>query len=322
MTNKNDNFLTGSSTEVLGGSIVALVTPFRDRGTVIDLEAWRSLLDWHIESGTRAVVVAGTTGESATLEASERDLLLREAVQRCAGRCAVLAGTGAASTRVAIDQSRRAAALGADALLVVTPYYNRPPQRGLAAHYTAIAEATELPVVLYNVPSRTAVDLAPQTVLELADHARIVAIKEAVPDMQRVRAYSAAGLAVLSGDDASALEAMRNGAVGVISVAANVVPDRMAALCAAARSGSFERAGAIDAELRDLYRFLGVETNPLPAKWLLAEQNRIGPWLRLPLMELDAIHHPVGRELLARWPHAASTRARAAGTTESLDEIE
>jgi 4-hydroxy-tetrahydrodipicolinate synthase len=254
------------------------------------------------------VVVAGTTGESATLEASERDLLLTEAVTRCAGRCRVLAGTGSASTRLAVDQSRRAAELGADALLVVTPYYNRPPQRGLVVHYRAVAEATELPVVLYNVPGRTAIDLAPETVLELAGHPRIVAIKEAVADMDRVRRYSAAGLPVLSGDDPSALAAMRNGAVGVISVAANVVPERMATLCRAARSGDFERAGQIDAGLRDLYRFVGVETNPLPTKWLLAQQQRIGRDLRLPLVELDEAHHAAGRTLLADLARTAPSR--------------
>lgn len=308
MTKKNDNFPSGSGERRIGGSIVALVTPFRDHGGAIDLAAWRGLLDWHIESGTDAVVVAGTTGESATLDAAERDALLAEAVERCAGRCGVLAGTGAASTRVAVDQSRRAAELGADALLVVTPYYNRPPQRGLAAHYRAVAEATELPVVLYNVPGRTAVDLAPETVLELARHAGIVAIKEAVADMERVRSYSAAGLPVLSGDDPTALEAMRNGAVGVISVAANIVPERMAALCRAARSGDFDSAALIDAGLRALYRFLGVETNPLPAKWLLAEQQRIGRDLRLPLVQLDAAHHAAGRELLADLARTAPSR--------------
>lgn len=312
MTKKNDNFLNGSSEGStggsIGGSIVALVTPFRDGGRAIDLDAWRGLLDWHVESGTDGVVVAGTTGESATLDAADRDALLTEAVERCAGRCKVLAGTGSASTRVAVDQSRRAAELGADALLVVTPYYNRPPQRGLAAHYRAVADVTELPVVLYNVPGRTAVDLAPETVLELAGHRRIVAIKEAVADMERVRIYSAAGLPVLSGDDPSALEAMRNGAVGVISVAANVVPDRMAALCRSARSGGFERAELIDAGLRDLYRFLGVETNPMPAKWLLAEQKRIGRDLRLPLVELDEAHHAAGREVLADLARIAPSR--------------
>ena len=290
MSENHDNFLTGS--------IVALVTPFRDDGRTVDLDAWRGLLDWHIESGTDAVVVAGTTGESATLEAAERDALLTEAVRRCAGRCRVLAGTGSASTTVAVAQSRRAAELGADALLVVTPYYNRPPQRGLAAHYRAVAESTPLPVVLYNVPSRTAVDLAPETVLALAEHPRIVAIKEAVADMERVRRYCDAGLSVLSGDDPSALQAMRHGAVGVVSVAANVVPERMAALCASARIGDLDRAETIDAELRDLYRFLGVETNPLPAKWLLAEQGRIGGALRLPLVPLDPVHHAAGHDVL------------------------
>lgn len=290
MSENHENFLTGS--------IVALVTPFRDDGERVDIEAWRNLLDWHIASGTDAVVVAGTTGESATLDAAERDVLLAEAVERCAGRCRVLAGTGSASTRTAVAQSRRAAELGADALLVVTPYYNRPPQRGLAAHYRAVTEATGLPVVLYNVPSRTAVDLAPDTVLDLAALSGIAAIKEAVPDMDRVARYAAARLPVLSGDDPTALNAMRHGAVGVVSVAANVVPSDMAALCAAARDGDFDRAEAIDAGLRGLYRFLGIETNPLPAKWMLAEQGRIGGALRLPLVPLDPAHHAAGQDVL------------------------
>lgn len=290
--------MSANSDDFLTGSIVALVTPFGDGGAAIDLAAWRGLLDWHIASGTDAVVVAGTTGESACLNGAERDVLLAEAVERCAGRCLVLAGTGSASTRDAVALSKRAAELGADAVLVVAPYYNRPPQRGLAAHYRAVTEATGLPVVLYNVPSRTAIDLAPETVLALAEVPGIVAIKEAVPDMERVERYAAAGLKVLSGDDPSALQAMRHGAAGVVSVAANVVPERMAALCRAARSRDAGRAAAIDDALRPLYRFLSAETNPLPAKWLLAEMGRIGADLRLPLVPLDPTHHAAGREVL------------------------
>ena len=292
MTKFHDNFPAGS--------IVALVTPFTDGGTGIDLDAWRALLTWHLAAGTSGVVVAGTTGESANLDPGERAGLLDAALEQLGGKRPVIAGTGSASTRAAVEQSRRAAAAGADAVLVVTPYYNRPPQRGLAAHYLAIAEATPAPVVLYNVPSRTAVDLAPETVIRLAEHDNIVAIKEAVPDMERVRGYTEAGLTVLSGDDPSALEAMRHGARGVISVAANVM-NVLRAIIAAHCAGidlDYDRAAAIDSRLRSLYRFLARESNPLPVKWLLAESGRIGPYLRLPLEPLDPVYHAEGRRLL------------------------
>ena len=221
----------------LTGSLVALVTPMDDRGS-IDLDAWDRLLDWHAESGTRGVVVGGTTGESATLSAEERNELLERALGRIGDRCRVVAGTGAASTAAAVEQSVRAARCGAHAVLVVTPYYNRPPQRGLVAHYRAVADACEAPVILYNVPGRTAVDLDPRTTIELCRHDRIIGIKEAVSDMQRVRRLADAGIGVLSGDDPTAREAIRNGARGVISVAANVAPGRFAAMCEAALAGT------------------------------------------------------------------------------------
>ena len=243
-------------------------------------------------------MVAGTTGESATLDAGERDRLLESALESVAGRCTVLAGTGASSTAVAVAQSRRAAALGADAVLVVAPYYNRPPQRGLVAHYLALADASDVPVILYNVPSRTATDIEPETALSLAEHRNVVAIKEAVADMARVKRYASTGLDVLSGDDPTALEAMRHGAKGVISVAANIAPHAMARMCSLAAEGAFETADEIDARLKPLYRFLGAESNPIPAKWLLSASGRIGPDLRLPLVELEESHHAAGRRLL------------------------
>lgn len=285
-------------TVACSGSIVALLTPFEAGGERVDRSAWQRLVEWHAEAGTNGIVVAGTTGESATLDAGERDWLLRSALETAAGRCTVLAGTGASSTAVAVDQSRRAAALGADAVLVVAPYYNRPPQRGLVAHYLAIADASEVPVVLYNVPSRTAIDIAPETVLVLASHRNILAIKEAVADMDRVRQYAGAGLDVLSGDDPTALEAMRHGAKGVISVAANIAPTSMSKMCRLAAESSFEAAAEIDAQMKPLYRFLGAESNPIPAKWLLSASGRIGPDLRLPLVELDESHHAAGHRLL------------------------
>lgn len=281
----------------LTGSLVALVTPMRADGA-IDAETWLRLLDWHAATGTRGVIVGGTTGESATLTAEERDRLLELALERVGNRIRVIAGTGSAATAAAVEQSRRAAQLGAHAVLVVTPYYNRPPQRGLAAHYRAIADACDAPLILYNVPGRTAVDLAPETTIALCEHERIVGIKEAVADMDRVRRLAEAGVGVLSGDDPTARAALDAGAVGVISVAANIVPDRFSAMCHAARAGRRGEAESLDDELRSLYRFLGAESNPVPAKWLLTELGRIGPGIRLPLVALDDMHHETGRALL------------------------
>lgn len=283
---------------IVAGSIVALVTPFEAGGERVDQRAWRALLEWHVEAGTNGIVVAGTTGESATLAGAERDWLLESALETVAGRCAVIAGTGAASTAQAVALSRRAADLGADAVLVVTPYYNRPPQRGLLAHYRAVADACEAPVVLYNVPSRTATDIEPETALALAAHQNIVAIKEAVADMERVRRYAEAGLTVASGDDPSALAAMGHGAAGVISVAANVVPATMARMCRLAGAGERDGAEQLNRQLEALYRFLAAEPNPIPVKWMLAAAGRIGPDLRLPLVALDERHHAQGRNLI------------------------
>lgn len=280
------------------GSIAALVTPFKAGGEGIDRAAWQRLIEWHLEAGSNGLVVAGTTGESATLNADECDWLLESALETVAGRCMVLAGTGASSTSVAAARSRRAATLGADAVLVVAPYYNRPPQRGLVAHYLAIADAVDVPMVLYNVPSRTASDIEPETALTLAAHQNVVAIKEAVADMSRVQRYIRAGLDVLSGDDPTALEAMRYGAKGVISVAANVAPTAMSRMCRLAAEGDYDAASDMDAQLKPLYRFLGAESNPIPAKWLLAASGRIGRDLRLPLVELDESQHAAGRRLL------------------------
>ncbi len=287
------------SDKIACGSIVALVTPFEAGGRCVDQAAWLRLVEWHAEAGTNAIVVAGTTGESATLESDERDWLLQSAVESASGRLAVIAGAGSASTATAVALSQRAARLGADAVLVASPYYNRPPQRGLLRHYSAIAEACEVPLMLYNVPSRTAVDIEPETVLALAENPNVVAIKEAVADMDRVRRYARAGLAVVSGDDASALEAMRNGASGVISVVSNIVPELVARMCRLAATDDFETAGEINAHMEPMYRFLARESNPIPVKWLLSAIGRIGPDLRLPLVELDEVHHEDGRCLLA-----------------------
>ena len=287
------------SDKIACGSIVALVTPFEAGGRCVDQAAWRRLVEWHAEAGTNAIVVAGTTGESATLESDERDWLVQSAVESASGRLAVIAGAGSASTATAVELSQRAARLGADAVLVASPYYNRPPQRGLLTHYSAIADACDVSLMLYNVPSRTAVDIEPETVLALAENPNVVAIKEAVADMDRVRRYARAGLAVVSGDDASALEAMRNGASGVISVASNILPELVARMCRLAAIDEFETAGEINARMEPMYRFLARESNPIPVKWLLSATGRIGPDLRLPLVELEEAHHEDGRSLLA-----------------------
>jgi 4-hydroxy-tetrahydrodipicolinate synthase len=273
------------------GSVTALATPFTAAGE-LDLDAWRRLLRWQLDSGTQAVVVAGSTGEAAALYDVEYDALLRSAVEFIAGGIPVLAGTGLSNTAKTIEQTRRAAALGADAALVVTPPYVRPTQAGLLAHYQAIADDGALPVVLYNVPGRTGCDLLPDTVAGLVAHERIVGIKEAVSDPERMTAllgFRDSGFTVLSGDDPTAARAMLAGADGVISVASNVLPASMRRLCELARSGKVEDANAWDAALQDAFDFLGVEPNPIPVKAILSRLD-IGRGLRLPLTALSPEH--------------------------------
>jgi len=282
------------------GSIVALVTPFTDRGGV-DYVALDRLLDLHLAEGTDGVVVAGTTGESATLEETEFRELLTAVIRRVAGAIPVLAGTGGASTARSVERTRLAGELGADAALVVTPYYNRPMQAGLEAHFTAVADASAIPVVLYNVPSRTAVDLQPETVGRLAAHARIVGVKEAVADPSRIARLvdiCGPGFAVLSGDDPSCLQAMKRGACGVVSVAANVAPRLLHELCAAAAAPAWPQAERIDQRLRPLFSALAVETNPIPVKWALFEMGLVGTGLRLPLTPLATEHRAALRRCL------------------------
>lgn len=274
------------------GSIVALVTPMDDAGQV-DEAALLRLLDVQLESGSSGVVIAGTTGESATLTNDEIEHLLEVTIAHVDGRVPVIAGTGSPGTARTVERTRRAAALGADAALVVTPIYNRPMQSGLEAHFRAVAEQGGLPLILYNVPSRTAVDLLPTTVAQLADLPQVAGLKEAVGSPERVREQQAVcegKLKLLSGDDGSCLAAMSAGASGVISVAANVVPGHMARLSAAATSWDTEAAAAIDDELQGLYRLLGVETNPIPVKWMLWTMGLIGSGIRLPLLPLDEAH--------------------------------
>jgi 4-hydroxy-tetrahydrodipicolinate synthase len=274
---------------MFNGSIVALVTPFTDAGSV-DQAALARLVDFHLERGTDALVVAGTTGESATLGRDELEALLTAVVQRVDGRVPVLAGTGSVSTAVCRQHTRLAGGLGVDGVLVVTPYYVRPTQAGLEAHFLAVADDSPVPVMLYNVPTRTAVDMLPTTVEALAAHPRIVGIKEAAGGPGRIeelRARCGAEFAVLSGDDASCLDAMKSGADGVISVAANVAPDLLHALCVAAAEQDWVEADRIDQRLRPLFAALALETNPIPVKWALFEMKRIGPALRLPMTPLS-----------------------------------
>ena len=272
------------------GSITALATPF-DASGELDLDAWQRLLRQQLDGGTQGIVVAGSTGEAAALLDPEYDLLLRMAVETVGGRIPVLAGTGLSNTLKTIELTRRVAALGADAALVVTPPYVRPTQAGLVAHYRAVANDAALPIVLYNVPGRTGCDLLPETVAELAGHPRIVGIKEARNEPERMTALLALrdpGFAVLSGDDPTACRAMLQGADGVISVASNVVPGMFRRLCDLARARDAAAAG-VDVQMHELYEFLGVEPNPIPVKALLARLG-IGQGLRLPLTDLSPAH--------------------------------
>lgn len=276
----------------LSGSITALATPFTATGE-LDLDAWRRLLQAQLDGGTQGVVVAGSTGEAAALYESEYDALLRTAVETVAGRIPVLAGTGLSGTAKTVEQTRRAAALGADAALVVTPPYVRPTQGGLLAHFRRVADEGGLPVVLYNVPARTGCDLLPDTVAALAGHADIIGLKEARNELERVEALLALRgetFALLSGDDATAASTMLAGADGVVSVVSNVVPRAMRRLCDLARDGRRGQAEALDARLHGLYEFSGIEPNPIPVKALLARQG-IGHGLRLPLQPLSDMHH-------------------------------
>ena len=275
----------------LSGSITALATPF-DASGAIDFDAWQRHIATQLAAGTQALVVAGSTGEAAALEDAEYDALLAAAVRQVAGQVPVLAGTGLSNTSRTVALTRRVAALGADAALVVTPPYVRPTQAGLIAHYRAIADDGALPVVLYNVPGRTGGDLLPETVAELVDHPRIVAIKEARAEPERMDALLALrrpGFTVLSGDDPTATRAMLAGADGVISVASNIIPAAFRRLCDLARAGHRDQAEAWDARLQPVFTFLGVEPNPIPVKAILQRQ-RVGHGLRLPLLSLSSAH--------------------------------
>jgi 4-hydroxy-tetrahydrodipicolinate synthase len=285
---------------MFSGSLVAIVTPMQMDGS-IDLVAWDRLLDMHLQAGTSGVVVGGTTGESATVTDTELLQLIDHARERLRGRTALIVGAGTNSTAVSVERARRLSATGVDGLLVVTPAYVKPTQEGLYRHFEAIAAASAVPVVLYNVPSRTAVDLLPSTVARLMKLPRIVAVKEAVSSMERVRelvALSSSQFAVLSGDDETAAQAMLNGARGVISVTANIVPKNIADLCAAALRADRPLVERLNEPLRPLHQALFVETNPIPLKWAMSEAALIEPGIRLPLTPLSESMRPRVRAAL------------------------
>lgn len=275
------------------GSLVAIVTPMRRDGS-IDFDAWSRLLEFHLENGTSGIVVGGTTGESPTISEAELRELTERACAQVKRRIPVIVGVGTSSTAATVARTRWASELPIDGLLVVTPAYNRPPQEGLYRHYAAVAEASRVPIILYNIPSRTAVDLLPSTVARLMQFPQIVAVKEGVAKVERVRelaAVSRAGFTILSGDDASACETLLAGARGVISVTANVAPRAMSDMVAAAVKGDRERAKALDERLASLHRDLFLEANPIPVKWALERMGLIEGGIRLPLTPLSASHH-------------------------------
>lgn len=286
----------------LSGSICALATPFDAGGDALDLEAFGRLVDHQIDNGTRALVAAGSTGEAAALDDAEFIQLLEAAVARVRRRVPLFAGTGLSSTRRTIVQTRRAAACGIDIALVVAPAYVRPTQEGLYRHYSEVADHGGLPVMLYNVPARTACDLLPGTVARLRGHGNIVGIKEAVADAARMDALlelRSETFRVFSGDDPTAARAQLAGADGVISVAANVAPALFAAMCGACARQDAEVARALDQRLRRLYALLGVEPNPIPAKWCLSLLGFGEPGLRLPLLPMSNVHRGEAASVLA-----------------------
>jgi 4-hydroxy-tetrahydrodipicolinate synthase len=283
---------------MFAGSLVAIVTPMRPDGAV-DFEAWARLLELHAANGTQGVVVGGSTGESATLRDAELRELTTRACEQLRGRALVIAGAGSSSTAATLERVRWLSELAVDALLLVTPAYNRPPQEGLYLHFAAAAGASGKPILLYNVPARTAVDMQPATVARLARVAGIAGIKEAVPQTARVRELVDScprDFVVLSGDDLTAREAIAAGARGVISVTANVAARAMSEMVAAALRGEAARAASLDARLGALHRELFVESNPIPTKWLLAQMGLISPGVRLPLTPLAAEFHGRVRE--------------------------
>jgi 4-hydroxy-tetrahydrodipicolinate synthase len=282
------------------GSIVALVTPMHDDGSV-DYPALRRLIDWHVAEGTDCIGVVGTTGESPTVSVEEHCEVIRVAVEQVRGRVPVMAGAGANSTQEAIELTRYASKVGADCTLQVVPYYNKPTQEGIYQHFRSIAEAVDLPVVLYNVPGRAVADAAHGTVLRLAQVPGIVGIKEATGDLDRAAwliKEAPKGFSIYSGDDPTAVALMLLGGHGNVSVTANVAPRAMHELCAAAVAGDAQRAVVLHMRLLPLHRQLFSEPNPIPVKWALARMGRCGGALRLPLVALSAAAQPAVEQAL------------------------
>jgi 4-hydroxy-tetrahydrodipicolinate synthase len=279
---------------MITGSIVALVTPMHADGQV-DWQSLDRLVDFHINEGTDSIVAMGTTGESATLTAEEHIGVIEAVVKKAAGRRPIIAGTGANNTVEAIELTQEAKRVGADACLLVTPYYNKPPQRGLIKHHEAIAAAVDIPQILYNVPGRTAIDMLPETIAALADVEQIIGVKEATGDLGRARKLiDLVGdrLAVYSGDDETAYELILLGGKGNISVTANVAPRLMHQLCMLALDGKADEAKALNDSLMSLHNAMFVEANPIPVKWALARMGLIQKGIRLPLVELDEGFYP------------------------------
>ena len=282
----------------LQGSFVALVTPMLENGS-LDFDALEALVEWHIESETNGIVSVGTTGESATVSVPEHLEIIKKTIDFVDGRVPVIAGTGGNSTQEAIDLTQTAAELGADYALIVTPYYNKPNQEGLFQHFIKIADSVEIPQILYNVPSRTACDLRPDTVMRLASHQNIVGIKEALDSSERLSeliriSQSVAdqkNFSVFSGDDPSFSSFMANGGDGVISVAANIVPKYISQICSLNLSDQFDHAEEINSILKNLYELLFIESNPIPVKWMLNKMGRIQPGIRLPLVPFNQVFH-------------------------------
>ena len=284
----------------LSGSVVAIVTPMLEDGA-LDLDAFRNLLDWHIAQGTDGIVVVGTTGESPTVDNEEHWLLIKTAVDHVAQRIPVIAGTGANSTREAIAHSRHAKQMGADYSLSVVPYYNKPTQEGLYLHFKAIAEAVEIPQILYNVPGRTVADMQNDTVLRLAQLPNIVGIKEATGNMERAADLirrKPADFLVFSGDDGTCLPLMLLGGDGVISVTSNVAAKAMHEMCAAALAGDIAKAREVNDRLLGLHQHLFCEANPIPVKWAVQQMGLIKGGIRLPLTPLSPACHGVVRDAL------------------------
>ncbi len=281
--------VTLSEGRMLRGSLVALVTPMHGDGS-IDFDSLAGLVDFHAESGTQAIISVGTTGESATLTADEQIEVIGKTVEYASGRIPVIAGTGANSTAEAMDLTERAARCGVQACLLVVPYYNKPPQHGLIRHFSCIAEQVDIPQILYNVPSRTSLDMTNDTVVKLAELPNIVGIKDATSDIPRVTDFKQRcgdDFAVYSGNDDTALALIKAGGDGCISVTANVAPAKMSAMCEAALNGDMEEAEKLNAQLDPLHESLFVEANPIPSKWALQQMGRIPGGIRLPLTPLS-----------------------------------